>query len=325
MSNVEVELPNPPEDGISNLCFAPDSNLLAVSSWDKTIRVYDCDTNTLRFRASHKAAVLDCVFGDRGTVFAAGLDGDVKMHHYDQNTDRVLGSHSQGVSCMGYSQTLGQLVTGSYDHTIKIWDTRQFQLLNTLTLQEKVWYLDVRDTQLVVATAGKKIHVYDLRTPQVPIQVRDSPLKNQTRCISVAPAGDSYGVSSIEGRAAIEFFSPDPAAQKKRITFKCHRDKTTPTETIHPVNVIAFHPHLSSFATGGSDGIVNIWDGANKKRLCQLPRYSNSVASLSFNYAGNILAVAASYTWDEGDKPHGRDQIILRSIQPSDVTPKAKV
>jgi len=29
----------------------------------------------------------------------------------------------------------------------------------------------------------------------------------------------------------------------------------------------------NTFATGGSDGFVNIWDGFNKKRLCQvIPR-----------------------------------------------------
>ena len=45
------------------------------------------------------------------------------------------------------------------------------------------------------------------------------------------------------------------------------------TDVIYPVNAIAFHPKYGTFATGGSDGIVNIWDGNNKKRLCQLHRY----------------------------------------------------
>ena len=36
-------------------------------------------------------------------------------------------------------------------------------------------------------------------------------------------------------------------------------------ETVHPVHTIAFHPR-GTFATGGGDGLVNVWDGANKKR-----------------------------------------------------------
>ena len=36
-----------------------------------------------------------------------------------------------------------------------------------------------------------------------------------------------------------------------------------------PVMVCFFFRH-NTFATGGSDGFVNIWDGFNKKRLCQV-------------------------------------------------------
>ena len=47
---------------------------------------------------------------------------------------------------------------------------------------------------------------------------------------------------------------------------------------IYPVNAISFHREYNTFATGGSDGLVNIWDGANKKRLCQFHKYPTSVS-----------------------------------------------
>ena len=53
-------------------------------------------------------------------------------------------------------------------------------------------------------------------------------------------------------------------------------------ENIYPVNAIAFHNLHNTFATGGSDGFVNIWDGFNKKRLCQFHRYPTSISSLAF-------------------------------------------
>ena len=46
-------------------------------------------------------------------------------------------------------------------------------------------------------------------------------------------------------------------------------------ENIYPVNAISFHKDYNTFATGGSDGYVNIWDGYNKKRLCQFHRLEN--------------------------------------------------
>lgn len=75
------------------------------------------------------------------------------------------------------------------------------------------------------------------------------------------------------GRVAVEYLDPSPEIQKKKYAFKCHRVKENGVELIYPVNAIAFHNQHNTFATGGSDGFVNIWDGFNKKRLCQFHRY----------------------------------------------------
>lgn len=48
----------------------------------------------------------------------------------------------------------------------------------------------------------------------------------------------------------------------------------------------SFHNGYNTFATGGSDGYVNIWDGFNKKRLCQFHRYPTSISSLCFSNDG---------------------------------------
>jgi WD40 repeat protein len=86
-----------------------------------------------------------------------------------------------------------------------------------------------------------------------------------------------------------------------------------------------------TFATGGCDGFVNVWDGINKKRLYQVnqvksfaslgcyclksflcswfpyfwlqySKYASSIAALSFSKDGHLLAVASSYTYEEGEK-----------------------
>ena len=67
----------------------------------------------------------------------------------------------------------------------------------------------------------------------------------------------------------MEYLDPSPEVQKRKYAFKCHRQKEDGVENIYPVNAISFHQAYSTFATGGSDGFVNIWDGFNKKRLCQ--------------------------------------------------------
>lgn len=41
-------------------------------------------------------------------------------------------------------------------------------------------------------------------------------------------------------------------------------------DVVFPVNAVAYNPLFGTFATGGGDGVVNIWDGNNKKRLFQV-------------------------------------------------------
>ena len=76
----------------------------------------------------------------------------------------------------------------------------------------------------------------------------------------------------MTARVAVEYMDPSPEVQKKKYAFKCHRIKEDNAEKIFPVNAISFHGSFNTFATGGSDGFVNIWDGFNKKRLCQFHR-----------------------------------------------------
>lgn len=53
-------------------------------------------------------------------------------------------------------------------------------------------------------------------------------------------------------------------------TLQCHRRMENGVDVVYPVNAITYHPVFGTFATGGGDGVVNIWDGNNKKRLFQV-------------------------------------------------------
>lgn len=51
-----------------------------------------------------------------------------------------------------------------------------------------------------------------------------------------------YVTTSIEGRVAVEFFDPSPAAQAKKYAFKCHRQVIDGVDTVYPVQGLAFNP-----------------------------------------------------------------------------------
>ncbi|WOL16952.1 mitotic checkpoint protein [Canna indica] len=323
------ELSRPPSDGISNLRFSNHSDLLLVSSWDRTLRLYDAGANALKGEFAHADPVLDCCFHDDSSGFSAGADGRVRRFVFASGKEDILGRHDSPVRCVEYSYAAGQVITGSWDKTLKCWDPRgsggpDRALVGTYPLPERVYSLSLVGYRLVVATAGRHVNVYDLRNMSQPEQRRESSLKYQTRCVRCYPNGTGYALSSIEGRVAMEFFDLSEAAQAKKYAFKCHRKSEAGRDTVYPVNAIAFHPIYGTFATGGCDGYVNVWDGNNKKRLYQYSKYPTSIAALSFSRDGRLLAIASSYTFEEGDTPHEPDAIFVRNVNEVEVKPKPK-
>lgn len=54
---------------------------------------------------------------------------------------------------------------------------------------------------------------------------------------------------------------------------QCHRRvEEGKGEVVFPVHCIAYNQVYGTFGTGGGDGVINIWDGENKKRLFQISK-----------------------------------------------------
>lgn len=58
-----------------------------------------------------------------------------------------------------------------------------------------------------------------------------------------------YATASVEGRIAVEYFDPSPAAQEKKYAFKCHRQTIDDVDHVWPVNALAFHPMYVRFTS----------------------------------------------------------------------------
>lgn len=61
----DVEVKDPPEDSVSDLSFSPQSEHLAVSSWDKKVRIYEIDglgNSAGKAMFEHEGPVLSCAW-----------------------------------------------------------------------------------------------------------------------------------------------------------------------------------------------------------------------------------------------------------------------
>ncbi|KAJ5900562.1 Mitotic checkpoint protein BUB3.2 [Penicillium subrubescens] len=349
MSSNQFTVASPPTDAISALKFSPDPNStrMVVSSWDKNVYLYDLrDENgavgegKLLQKFEHRAPVLDVCFGENeNEIYTAGLDWDVRKIDLNTSEQTVMSSHEAGVRNVVYSREHNLIISGSWDSTLHVHrpdaGTNTQSIPSTIPLPSKPFSLSLTPTKLVVAMASRALHIYDLKalallTAQAdsdtadgnkveiePWQRRESSLKFMTRCVACMPDDAGYASSSIEGRVAVEWFDPSPESQARKYAFKCHRQTAEDgVDVVYPVNALAFHPIHGTFASGGGDGVVALWDGISKRRIRQYQKYPSSVAALGFSGNGKYLAIAISPGFEDGkdDVPEGVVKIIVKEL-----------
>lgn len=270
---------------------------------------------------------------------AFGVDANLPRIDLNTSEQTVLTSHEAGVANVVYSREHNLVISGSWDSTLHVYRSdagaTTESIPTVVPLPSKPFSLSLTATKLVVAMASRSLHIYDLKalallTAQAdgastngnkveiePWQRRESSLKFMTRCVACMPDDAGYASSSIEGRVAVEWFDPSPESQARKYAFKCHRQTGEDNvDVVYPVNTLAFHPVHGTFASGGGDGVVALWDGIAKRRIRQYQKYSSSVAAVAFSGNGKYLAIAVSPGFEDGkdDVPEGIVKIYVREL-----------
>lgn len=246
----------------------------------------------------------------------------------------MLSSHEAGVKSVVFSKEHSIVISASWDCTLHVHRTNADSTPAVIPLPSKPFSLSLSPTKLVVAMASRALHIYDLKSLALlsdqadappteinkveiePWQRRESSLKFMTRAVACMPDDAGYASSSIEGRVAVEWFDPSEESQARKYAFKCHRQTVDDVDVVYPVNALAFHPIYGTFASGGGDGVVALWDGIAKRRIRQYQKYPSSVAALAFSSNGKYLAIAVSPGFEDGkdDIPPGTVKIYVREL-----------
>jgi len=224
------------------------------------------------------------------------------------------------------------IISASWDNTIHIHSTATSQPHLTIELPGKPHAMASSPSKVVVAMTARLVHIYDLPSIAIalasgsaasiqPWQQRESSLKFLTRAVSCMPNDAGYATSSIEGRVAVEWFEDTAESQARKYAFKCHRQAAPEEEgggdIVYPVNALTFHPVYGTFASGGGDGTVALWDAEAKRRMRQYQKFPDSVAAVAFSKDGKYLAIGVCPGFETGMENYngeGRTKIFLREL-----------
>lgn len=326
-----VTLHPSPEDGVSRVAFNPAGDIILASTWAGAVSLHGITTGALRTEAKrHSCALLDAAWGCTGTdLYAAALDGSVlaaSMHDGSITPWRTIGNHNGAVRSIvpALGPTSALVLTGGWDGVIRTWDPRV--KAGTGSSSAAVFNVSARGKVFGAARCGpncaiiisseRRVLVLDVRKPQTFLHYRAPPtLAYQLRGISATEDGSRYVVGSTEGRVAVEWLD---ASGRESYSFRCHRVDGL----AFPVNCISHNGRYESFATGGADGHVAFWDGGARKRIAQYPRYPTSIGSIDFSPDSRQLAVAVTYTFEEGEKDHPPDDIHVLVVDDSHIMTK---
>lgn len=273
----------------------------------------------------NSSPVLDTCFSPDGSkVFSCGADKAVRMWQLGpqappNNLPQQIGAHDAPVQAVCYLKTPNIVASGGWDRKVKFWDCRNPNPVMTLDMPERVYAMDCKDNMLVVGTAGRHVIAYDVSGSPRELLRKESPLKYQTRCITVFPDCSGFAIGSIEGRVGIHYVHK--VQGRESFAFKCHRQDVN----VYSVNDIAFNSHFGTFATVGSDGVINFWDKDNKQRLKGFTALPKPIAAAAFNSSSNLFAYSTSYDWSKGSSHViPGNEIFVHYVEQSEIQPKSK-
>jgi len=334
----DYEALEPPSDCISSLKFAPASmgNFIISGSWDNAVRCWEIESSgKIQPKAQQKAdaPVLDVCWGeDPVRVFVASCDKQARMWDLQANSLVQVAQHDAPIKTCHWvkTSTYSCLMTGSWDKTVKFWDTRQATPMKTLQMSERVYAADVKGPMAMISCADRNLYCLNLQQEPKEHKKIESPLKYQHRCISIFkdksqqnPVG--FALGCIEGRVAISYI--DPQTSRDNFTFKCHRSPNSVSpQQIYSVNDICFHPEHGTLATVGSDGKFSFWNHYDRTKLKGSEQLDISISACDINPQGNLFAYAGSYDWSKGHEYNNsslKHRILLRSLN-DEMKPKKK-
>ena len=297
------------EGDVSGVAFSPDGKTLASGSYDNTGRLWNVKTGELvRILEGHEGGVRSAAFSPDGKTLARDTDNTIRLWDVISGSHlRTFTGHESYVSSVAFSPDGTTLASGSYDSTIRLWNTKTGEQDKTIKKSPVVYRQNnwIRGdmyffSSIVFSPDGETlasaensmsisfdglIRLWDVQTGnEIRIPVLDAH-EGGVSSIVFSPDGETLASSSYDG--TIRLWSMKTGKQIKTI-----KDNTI-EETGDDHSSIVFSPDGETLASAGYY-LFRLWDVKTGLVILTLTipgqKRMPSVNGVIFSPDGNTLA-----------------------------------
>ncbi|KAM6931552.1 ATG16 autophagy related 16-like 2 isoform 1-T1 [Lycodopsis pacificus] len=272
------------EQGINAVRFSSSSQLLATGGTDREVKLWEVRSGSLTHRSTLNGSTegITCIeFDPAGfRILAASYDKSALLWRLDDSVPKLtLTGHRRKVTAARFSGCLHQVVTGSADGTIRLWDLQRAACVKVVEVSSFCSDLVCCENSVISGHFDSKIRVWDSRALRcvqellVQGKVTSLDIGSDHRQLLSCCRDDCLQLVDLRGRSNERVcFRADG--------FKCGSDSTK----------AVISPDGCFLAAGSADGAVYIWNVSTGNLETRLPdRHSSSISAVAWSMSGEYV------------------------------------
>ncbi|KAK8203599.1 hypothetical protein M8818_005249 [Zalaria obscura] len=237
---------------------------ILTGSTDRNIRLFSPSSSKLiQTYSAHGYEVLDIAVSEGNDRFVS-VGGDKTVFLWDVATAQTLKRYSGHAGRVNACAWGGEgdtvIISGSYDSTVKLWDTKSRSERPLMTLSEakdSISSIHVTGPEILVGCVDGRVRSYDIRMGQVDVDV----IGHSVTSVMAAKANDSYLVSTLDSTLRL-------MDKRDGKLLQAFRDNEFENKNYRLRSTLAAADSL--VISGSEDGNIFVWDllsGSLKHKL----------------------------------------------------------
>jgi WD40 repeat protein/serine/threonine protein kinase len=290
---------------IFHMALSPDEKLLATSSLEEQVLLWEISTGELKGKfLGHSALVKKVEFSPDGSLLAtASYDQTIGLWDVATRREvRRLKGHENEVNAVAFSPDGKWLASGSIDSTLRLWRVDRRSQVETVLRARTIAYS--ADGRLVAfGNQSNRVDLWDAQTERMTKTFATEPnpvafSQDGTELITaIVPTPLPITTNQISG---LKFWDITSGTLKNTLLF-------SPSDT--PISAIRLSPDRSTLATGDANGSILLWDlnlGTIREKIVS---QGNHIFNIAFSPDGRKLAFCGAV--GEEDYLRGRMNFAL--------------